>query len=238
MGRHRAARVQAARVQAVRMQAAGFDQPKVPEMMVPVSINQLGDKVNLAASIPAERGAAQYLGVYTKSMLLRRSSVKSKHGERVGHYEQVSNPNKQIWWDGDASVWIVGDKSTNGDKSAGIIGMEAQVSTPELARAADTLAAGAAEGMYVFLLGDSLDTWWSARREFVRLTGPTPVLPEWAFGIWFTWWHAYTEAEAKAEILRWRTDKLPLDVSAQTLSSFFGAFGAWLAALSDSASSR
>ena len=79
-----AARVQAVRMQAVRMQAAGFDQPKVPEMMVPVSINQLGDKVNLAASIPAERGAAQYLGVYTKSMLLRRSSVKSKHGERVG----------------------------------------------------------------------------------------------------------------------------------------------------------
>ena len=152
-----AARVQAARVQAVRMQAAGFDQPKVPEVMVPVSINQLGDKVNLAASIPAERSAAQYLGVYTKSMLLRRSSVKSKHGERVGHYEQVSNPNKQIWWDGDASVWIVGDKSTNGDKSAGIIGMEAQVSTPELARAADTLAAGAAEGMYVFLLGDRRD---------------------------------------------------------------------------------
>ena len=152
-----AARVQAARMPAVRVQAAGFDQPKVPEMMVPVSINQLGDKVNLAASIPAERGAAQYLGVYTKSMLLRRSSVKSKHGERVGHYEQVSNPNKQIWWDGDASVWIVGDKSTNGDKSAGIIGMEAQVSTPELARAADTLAAGAAEGMYVFLLGDRRD---------------------------------------------------------------------------------
>ena len=71
--------------------------------------------------------------------------------------------------------------------------------------------------VYVFLLGDSLDTWWSARREFVRLTGPTPVLPEWAFGIWFTWWHAFTEAEAKAEILRWRTDKLPLDVSSRRL---------------------
>jgi len=148
-----AAAMQAARMQVARMQVAGFDQPKVPEMMVPVSINQLGDKVNLASSIPAERNAASYLGVYTKSMLLRRSSVKSKHGERVGHYEQVSNPNKQIWWDGDASVWIVGDKS-DGGKSAGIIGMEALVSTPELARAADTLAAGAAEGMYVFLLGD------------------------------------------------------------------------------------
>ena len=52
-------------------------------------------------------------------------------------------------------------KSATGEakvhNSAGIIGMEAQVSTPELARAADTLAAGAAEGMYVFLLGDRRD---------------------------------------------------------------------------------
>jgi hypothetical protein len=157
-----AARVQAplaVRVQAplaVRMQVAGFDTPRVPETMVPVSVNQLGDKVNLVGSMPAERNAAQYLGVYTKSMLLRRSAIKSKHGERVGHYEQVSDPNKQIWWDGDASVWIVGDKS-DGGKSAGLIGMEAQVSTTELARAADTLAAGAAEGLYIFLLGDRRD---------------------------------------------------------------------------------
>ena len=143
----------AARMQAPRMQVAGFDTPRVPETMVPVSVNQLGDKVNLVGSMPAERNAAQYLGVYTKSMLLRRSAIKSKHGERVGHYEQVSDPNKQIWWDGDASVWIVGDKS-DGGKSAGLIGMEAQVSTTELARAADTLAAGAAEGLYIFLLGD------------------------------------------------------------------------------------
>ena len=143
----------AARMQAPRMQVAGFDTPRAPGSMVPVSVNQLGDKVNLVGSMPAERKAAQYLGVYTKSMLLRRSAIKSKHGERVGHYEQVSDPNKQIWWDGDASVWIVGDKS-DGGKSAGLIGMEAQVSTTELARAADTLAAGAAEGLYIFLLGD------------------------------------------------------------------------------------
>tara|TARA_B100000795_G_scaffold139741_1_gene104608 strand:- start:159 stop:728 length:570 start_codon:yes stop_codon:yes gene_type:complete len=143
----------ASRMQAPRMQVAGFDTPRVPETMVPVTVNALGDKVNLVGSMPAERNAAQYLGVYTKSMLLRRSAMKSKHGERVGHYEQVSDPNKQIWWDGEASVWMVGDKS-DGGKSAGLIGMEAQVSTTELARAADSLAARAAEGLYIFVLGD------------------------------------------------------------------------------------
>lgn len=65
---------------------------------------------------------------------------------------------------------------------------------------------------YVFLLGDTLDSWWASRREFLQLTGPTPALPDWAFGTWFTWWHQYTEPEAKSEIERWRTDQLPLDV--------------------------
>ena len=31
-------------------------------------------------------------------------------------------------------------------------------------------------------------------------------------GTWFTWWHPYSEDEAKGEVERWQTDKLPLDV--------------------------
>jgi hypothetical protein len=31
----------------------------------------------------------------------------------------------------------------------------------------------------------------------VVVAGPTPVLPDWAFGTWFTYWYSYTEAEAK-----------------------------------------
>lgn len=65
---------------------------------------------------------------------------------------------------------------------------------------------------YVFLLGDSLDSWFSSRTEFVQLTGPTPLLPDYAFGTWFTRWHSYTETEAKADISRWQSGKLPLDV--------------------------
>jgi hypothetical protein len=42
---------------------------------------------------------------------------------------------------------------------------------------------------YVFLLGDQgdLDAWWSSRGEFLQLTGPTPLLPDFAYGIWYTW---------------------------------------------------
>jgi hypothetical protein len=40
---------------------------------------------------------------------------------------------------------------------------------------------------YVFLLGSDLPSWHSARSEFTTLTGPTPVLPDYAWGTWFTW---------------------------------------------------
>lgn len=65
---------------------------------------------------------------------------------------------------------------------------------------------------YVWLLGSTLDAWNAARREFVTLAGPCPVLPDFAFGTWFTWWHSYSEGEAKSEVERWKTDQLPIDV--------------------------
>ncbi|CAK0793240.1 unnamed protein product [Prorocentrum cordatum] len=65
---------------------------------------------------------------------------------------------------------------------------------------------------YVFLLGDDLDGWMASRAEFAALTGPVPVLPDYAYGTWFTWWHPYDEEEAKDDIEQWDTDDLPLDV--------------------------
>eukprot|EP00038_Savillea_parva_P031202 m.83735 g.83735 ORF g.83735 m.83735 type:complete len:895 (+) comp9559_c0_seq1:81-2765(+) len=65
---------------------------------------------------------------------------------------------------------------------------------------------------FVFLLGDTIDTYHASRAEFVKLAGPTPVLPDFAFGTWFTYWHSYTETEAKGEVERWATDNLPIDV--------------------------
>jgi hypothetical protein len=66
--------------------------------------------------------------------------------------------------------------------------------------------------VYVFLLGSSLDEWWDSRAEFLRLTGPTPLLPDYAYGTWFTQWHQYTELEVKAEIGRWNAGNFPLDI--------------------------
>jgi hypothetical protein len=66
--------------------------------------------------------------------------------------------------------------------------------------------------IYVFLLGDTLGQWHASRQEFIALTGPCPVLPDYAFGTWFTYWHQYSENEAKDDISRWEAGKLPLDI--------------------------
>jgi len=65
---------------------------------------------------------------------------------------------------------------------------------------------------YVFLLGSSLTTWSSSRTEFLKLAGACPLLPDFAYGTWFTYWHSYTEAEAKDDISHWENLKLPIDV--------------------------
>jgi hypothetical protein len=66
--------------------------------------------------------------------------------------------------------------------------------------------------VYVFLGLDTLDGWAEARKHFITLTGPSPVLPDWAFGVWYTRWYPYNESFAKAEISNWTTHNLPLDV--------------------------
>eukprot|EP00045_Choanoeca_perplexa_P013991 m.161313 g.161313 ORF g.161313 m.161313 type:complete len:861 (-) comp16525_c0_seq1:26-2608(-) len=66
--------------------------------------------------------------------------------------------------------------------------------------------------VYIFLLGKTLDDWHHSRQEFLQLTGPTPQLPDFAFGTWFTYWHQYTQSEAQGEVERWISDQLPIDV--------------------------
>ena len=58
-----------------------------------------------------------------------------------------------------------------------------------------------ASDTYIFLLGadGGLDRWWASRAEFMTLTGPTPLLPDYAFGVWYTWYLVYTEQRAKDE---------------------------------------
>ena len=65
---------------------------------------------------------------------------------------------------------------------------------------------------YLFLIDKDISAWHASRQEFVKLAGPTPVLPDFAFGTWFTFWDTYTEKQAKSEVMRWKDDTLPLDV--------------------------
>lgn len=42
--------------------------------------------------------------------------------------------------------------------------------------------------------------------------GLSPVLPDFAYGTWFTWWHGYKESEAKNDIEHWENLSLPIDI--------------------------
>jgi hypothetical protein len=50
------------------------------------------------------------------------------------------------------------------------------------------------------------------RSEYLHLTGPVPPLPDEAFGTWFSWYHPYNQSAAEADIARWRSDDLPIDI--------------------------
>ena len=64
--------------------------------------------------------------------------------------------------------------------------------------------------MYVFLFPGKtsggitdLSSWHASRRDFLTLTGPIPLLPDYAYGTWFTYWHQYSFDDAKSNVSRW-----------------------------------
>ena len=69
-----------------------------------------------------------------------------------------------------------------------------------------------ADDVYLFVARRGNDSYTRLTANFLKLTGPVPLLPDYAFGTWFTEWHNYSQAVAEAEIMRWRTSKLPLSV--------------------------
>lgn len=66
-----------------------------------------------------------------------------------------------------------------------------------------------APDIYVFLGGRSYE---SLRAEFLRLTGPTPLPPKYAFGFIDSRYHPYTQQEALDSIDEYRKRRIPLDV--------------------------
>lgn len=74
--------------------------------------------------------------------------------------------------------------------------------------------------VYIFLIPGAgsastaaLNGYNSFRSEFFLLTGEVPLLPDWAWGLWFTWYHKYNETEKKQEIKHFQSDNIPLDVA-------------------------
>jgi alpha-glucosidase (family GH31 glycosyl hydrolase) len=63
---------------------------------------------------------------------------------------------------------------------------------------------------YFFGYGTDYKT---ALRDLARLTGPAPLLPRWAFGVWFSRYYPYTAEEYREEVIpAFRDEQVPLDV--------------------------
>ena len=62
---------------------------------------------------------------------------------------------------------------------------------------------------YVFAYGQD---YRRALRELSTLTGPTKLLPRWAYGVWYSEYFDRTAAEFQSIVSRFRTEGVPLDV--------------------------
>eukprot|EP01043_Picozoa_sp_COSAG02_P041866 COSAG02_NODE_3510_length_6633_cov_16.397766_4_plen_767_part_00 len=79
-----------------------------------------------------------------------------------------------------------------------------------------------ADDIYLFIPSGN---YTRLKRDFIALTGRVPRLPDWAFGTWFTEWHNYSQVVAEEEMLRWRSEKLPLSVWGLDVNWRNNAFG-------------
>jgi hypothetical protein len=67
-----------------------------------------------------------------------------------------------------------------------------------------------AEDVYIFLLEPG--NYENFRKDFLKLTGPTPMPPLYACGLWDSRYHPYTEKTALETIETYRRKQIPLDV--------------------------
>ena len=67
-----------------------------------------------------------------------------------------------------------------------------------------------ARDLYVFLPASS--GYEEFRREFLALTGPVPMPPLYAFGLWYSRYHPYSDRQALKVIDTFREKAIPLDV--------------------------
>lgn len=67
--------------------------------------------------------------------------------------------------------------------------------------------------VYVFVnSGNGLESWHTIRKDFLTLTGPTPMLPLYVLGFITSRWYPYTQDQFVARVKRFRDEKIPLDM--------------------------
>jgi alpha-glucosidase (family GH31 glycosyl hydrolase) len=66
-----------------------------------------------------------------------------------------------------------------------------------------------AEDLYIFGHGHAYK---DALADYIKIGGRIPLLPRYAFGVWFSRWYDYTPASAAAVVQEYETHALPLDV--------------------------
>ena len=93
---------------------------------------------------------------------------------------------------------------------------------PELANTSGYDVRNDADDVYLFVPRGNFT---QLKKDFIALTGPVPRLPDFAFGTWFTEWHNYSQAVAQAEMLKWRSEKLPLSVWGLDINWRYNSFG-------------
>ncbi|MET0426437.1 MAG: TIM-barrel domain-containing protein [Actinoplanes sp.] len=73
----------------------------------------------------------------------------------------------------------------------------------------DDSASAPGQDGYVFAYGQD---YRRALRELSTLTGPTKLLPRWAYGVWYSEYYDRTAAEFQGLVSKFKTEGVPLDV--------------------------
>jgi hypothetical protein len=63
----------------------------------------------------------------------------------------------------------------------------------------------------LYLLGHGIE-YKDALADYVKIGGSIPLLPRYAFGVWFSRWYDYTPASAAAVVDKYEQHSIPLDV--------------------------
>ncbi|NCA83065.1 MAG: DUF5110 domain-containing protein [Opitutae bacterium] len=104
------------------------------------------------------------------------------------------------------AVWVLGDHPRVVPAARGALPPPAGEEDPT---SGWDLASGAPD-VYVFFPAAS--GYARFRSDFLKLTGPIPLVPLYALGLWYSRYHAYGEETALAVIERFRSAGIPLDL--------------------------